>query len=215
MEAVSLVTIVLVLMDKSKISNFEFFFFGKKPLGFTFIELLLSISMVIIFSGLSLASYHQFKETKKLEAETKKLVETLELAKKKIISGDKANFDSLHPPYNYSGCNLTAYKVVFSLPNQYSIQAVVCGTGSVNCDILPSNCETINIRSYTSPENFTISLTPLREIAFNPFNKVSFFPLDNPPLTYLCITITNNIIGKTQFIKVDQSGIITIVSSCS
>ena len=57
--------------------------------SFTLIELLVVVSVMALFSGLFLAAYNDFAETKKLEGETKKFVEVLELAKKKTLAGDK------------------------------------------------------------------------------------------------------------------------------
>jgi len=82
-----------------------------KP-SFTLIELIIVIGIITLFSGFSLAMYNDFTETKKLEAETKKFVEVLELAKKKINSGDKP-----------TTCDtLLNYKVTYST-NAYQVFA--------------------------------------------------------------------------------------------
>jgi type II secretory pathway pseudopilin PulG len=180
--------------------------------SFTLIELLVVVSIIVLFSGLSLAAYNNFNETKKLEAETKKFIEVLELAKKKIASGDKANFESLDPVNDYSGCDLTAYKVVITPPNEYSLKATVCGNGSGDCDVTAGYCNDINIHSYSSSQNITFSSTG--DVVFHLFSKTSFIPTPIPPLTAVCITTTNTLTGNTQIIKVDQSGTITIVPSC-
>lgn len=56
--------------------------------SFTLIELLIVVTIILLLSGLSLAYYNQFNEQKKLEKETEKLVDVLELAKKKATSAD-------------------------------------------------------------------------------------------------------------------------------
>ncbi|HLC94552.1 MAG TPA: prepilin-type N-terminal cleavage/methylation domain-containing protein, partial [Patescibacteria group bacterium] len=56
--------------------------------GFTLIEVLIAAVIILVFSGISLAGYWQFNESKKLDEETKKFVETLMIAKQKAISGE-------------------------------------------------------------------------------------------------------------------------------
>ena len=56
--------------------------------SFTLIELLIVVSVIILFSGLSIAYYNNFTNEKKLEAGANKVYDTLELAKKKTSSGD-------------------------------------------------------------------------------------------------------------------------------
>lgn len=170
--------------------------------GFTLIELLIAVSVILIFSGLSLASFNQFNEAKKLEAETKKFIEVLELAKKKITSGDKSNLSE--GSNNYSGCDLTEYKVTITLPSEYSIKAKVCDNGEGGCDLTSGSCQDINIHSFRSSQDITLSSSG--DVVFQPFGKVS---------TEVCITITNTVTGKAKYVKVEQSGTISIVSSCS
>ena len=180
--------------------------------SFTLIELLITISLIIIFSGLSLASYHQFNETKKLEVETKKFVEVLELAKKKIQSGDKENFDTLNPPSKYSGCDLIAYKVTINPPTQYSLKAYICANGNTSCSLSNNVCIDANIYNYRSPLEITFS--PLTTVIFYPFSKSFFEPPPTPPSNFRCLTITNTNTGKSKLIKIDYSGVVNIVSSC-
>ena len=56
--------------------------------AFTLIELLIVVTIIGLFSGLSLAYYNNFGEQAKLKEETRKLVDVLELAKKKADAGD-------------------------------------------------------------------------------------------------------------------------------
>lgn len=63
--------------------------------GFTLIELLLVIFIMTLLIGISIASYNFFNEVKKLELDTRKFIEVLELARKKAISGDQGSCISL------------------------------------------------------------------------------------------------------------------------
>lgn len=80
--------------------------------GYTLFELLVVITIIILFTGISLAYYNSFNEQKRLETETKKFVETLELAKKKTISGDKP-CDAYNGAYSVEWQTAT-YKLISS-----------------------------------------------------------------------------------------------------
>lgn len=56
--------------------------------GFTLIELVISVSIILLFSGITLAFFNDFTEDKKLDAEADKLINTLELARSKAINSD-------------------------------------------------------------------------------------------------------------------------------
>lgn len=60
--------------------------------AFTLIELIVVIAIIGIFSGMGLAAYNNFTDTKNLETETQKLLDILELAKKKASAGDMDAF---------------------------------------------------------------------------------------------------------------------------
>jgi prepilin-type N-terminal cleavage/methylation domain-containing protein len=93
---------------------------GRNKYGFTFIELLVVIAIILMISGISLAYYNTFADDKKLDSETRRLIDVLELAKKKAAAGDDS-CDALIPPQN-----LTGYQVVIS-SNGYTLQQC-CGT---------------------------------------------------------------------------------------
>jgi len=56
--------------------------------SFTLIELLVVIGIIIIFASVSLPSYNNFTAKKRLEAQTEKVADVLELTKKKANSSD-------------------------------------------------------------------------------------------------------------------------------
>lgn len=59
--------------------------------SFTLIELVIVVSIMLVFIGSILAQYNTYTEQTKLKNEGKKLVDVLELAKKKASSGDMNN----------------------------------------------------------------------------------------------------------------------------
>ena len=72
--------------------------------GFTLIELLVVISISLISLGLSLPRYNDSASQLKLKNEGKKLVDVLELAKKKALSADLFDKNCA----NFSGYRVTS-----------------------------------------------------------------------------------------------------------
>lgn len=103
-------TIVLVLMVKNR-------------RAFTFIELLVSVSVIILFSSMVLAYYNQQTAYKRLDQDTDKLIDVLELAKKKAIAGDVGT---------RTDCNFYGYTVTFAVSNTAYTLWISCkdGTGT-------------------------------------------------------------------------------------
>lgn len=115
---------------------------NNKNFGYTLFEILVVVAIILLFSGLSLAYYNSFNEQKRLEGEAKKFVETLELAKKKTISGDK-------PCTDYSGNYRVSWTSVS--PYTYTLTSMGCSDQSV----------------YTLPSNF--SFLSAGNVTFEPF----------------------------------------------
>ncbi len=113
--------------------------------SFTLIESLVIVAIIIIFTGFSLAYYNNFTEEKKLETEVKKLVDVLELAKKKASAGDL-----------YTPCSdFRGYQVTV-ISSSYSLQ-FCCG----------DSCGTA-IQTYNFPTN--IISTTSKTVIFNPLS---------------------------------------------
>lgn len=165
--------------------------------GFTLIELIIVISVLTLFFGFSLAMYNDFNETKKLEAETKKLVEVLELAKKKIISGDKSALSD-----DYSSCDLIAYKVIITSDKEYKLSANVCKNNDTSCR-LQSDCTDVDVFNYKTSLQLIPSSLPPFPIVFKPFGLGADVGAD---VTETTVTIKNNNNSQCRQVTVKISG---------
>lgn len=105
----------------------------RKINGFTLIELLVVISISLVFVGSILIRYNTYSQQTKLKSEVKKLVDVLELAKKKAFSSDL---------FNQSCTNFNGYRVVLGT-NSYSLRF---GCNGVYTTI---------IKTYNFPTNIT------------------------------------------------------------
>lgn len=89
--------------------------------SFTLIEIIVVISISLIFLGLSLPRYNDYSSQLKLRNEAKKLIDVLELAKKKAITSDL---------FDKSCTNFTGYRATVAL-NNYSLKfccGLICST---------------------------------------------------------------------------------------
>ncbi len=171
-------TTVSDLMDKGKIYNFQFII---SNFSFTLIELLIVITILITFSGFSLAYYNQFTEEKKLETETERLVDVLELAKKKTSSGYIGN---------YTCSVFFGYRVAVS--NSYYELRLCCS----------SDCNTNQlIKNYTLPSNLSVT-SGTDNIQFNPLTT----KINSP--TNITITLKNTSLNKCRQITISPAGLI-------
>ncbi len=115
--------------------------------GFTLIELIVVISIILIFLGLSLPRYNDFSSQLKLRNEAKKLIDVLELAKKKALSSDLQD---------KTCTNFTGYRVTLST-NNYSL-IFCCNSGCstpTNVNAYAFNNTNITIFSGTGDYNFS------------------------------------------------------------
>lgn len=123
--------------------------------GFSFLELLIVMSIMILFSTLSVGGYTAFNESKKIDSGTNELISTIELAKKKSRAGDKSGI--VLAGVDQSACDLDGYKVTLLSASSYALQASMCANVSPSCTLGPG-CTDITIASFlTAP---SMSLTP-------------------------------------------------------
>lgn len=158
-------------------------------LGFTLIEIIISISIITLLSGMAIVQYDNLSEQKKLDYETKRFVDTLELAKVKAAAGDS------------SLCTGTA---IIPEVQGYSVSL------SASSFQLAPHC----IVGTPQPVNYQID--PKVEIIVTPVSPINFFS-NSSGATTSCVNVKIRTSSKCNYIKVEQSGLISnnaCVSGC-
>jgi len=107
-----------------------------KNKGFTLIEFLVIVFITLFFLGVSLPRYNDYNGQLKLKNEGKKLVDVLELAKKKALSGDL---------YDKNCTNFNGYKITIA-SGSYSL--------SFKCALVYTL-----VQSYSFPTNIIATTT--------------------------------------------------------
>jgi prepilin-type N-terminal cleavage/methylation domain-containing protein len=114
-----------------------------KNKGFTLIEFIVVVSIVLLFLGAALPNYNQFSSQVKLKSEAKKMIDVFELAKKKALSADLSDKSCT----NFTGYRTTVTAAAYSLN--------FCCAGSCS-DIQDYNLGTnITVTSGIGNYNFT------------------------------------------------------------
>lgn len=94
--------------------------------GFSLIELLVTVTIIITTTGLSLVGYNTFQERQGLRAAANQLADDLRLTKQKALSGGKPSSWCASP------LKLSAWRLTFgSSTTTYELKAV-CSNGSVS-----------------------------------------------------------------------------------
>ena len=156
---------------------------NKLNLSFTLIELLITVTIIFIFSGLSLAYYNNFTQEQQLKNEAKKFVDVLELAKKKALVGDYGDSNFL---YGYRVITSTSYYRLVRCQN-------------INCSPYQE------IKTFNIPSN--ISFLNTYYIHFLPLTaKVN----SNAPSFPVSIQIRMSSINKCITVETTQFGIINL-----
>lgn len=111
--------------------------------GFTFIELLVVITIIILFTGISLAYYNNFSSQNALKSEANKMIDVFEFAKKNSSSALSNNASPTPTPFCSSG--FTGYRIDVAA-NSYTL-SVCC---SASCPLVPA------IQTYNLPTNISV-----------------------------------------------------------
>lgn len=141
MERGLLAITAMVLMDKNN-------------RGFTFLELLIVIAIMVLFSTLSVGGYTALNENKKIDADTNQLLGALELAKKKARAGDKSSL--VQGGVDYSTCDLDAYKITINSSTTYSLVASMCANTGGTCPI-GVGCSDVSIVPYSVASSMSLA----------------------------------------------------------
>lgn len=151
--------------------------------SFTLIELLVVISIMIIFIGIGLPQYNTYTEQTKLKNEAKKLVDVLELAKKKSMSADLVG----------TCADFTGYRV----------------TTSANAYLLLFGCSSIytSVQNYNLSTNITITATGIGDFNFPTLMKNLKFGVA-PNIN--SVQLKNSAINKCVNISISDIGIVEL-----
>jgi prepilin-type N-terminal cleavage/methylation domain-containing protein len=159
--------------------------------GFTLIELLVVSVIILSFSGTILAQYNQQTQQLKLKNEAKKLIDVMELAKKKAITSDLIPTPNVTPPTFCT--DFTGYQFILKTNNSYSLN--YC------CN---SSCPTVlNTYSLDSKIVITNPVALPDSLVFTPLMKVF-------NTTFSSITLKNTVINKCLIISISPIGIIEL-----
>ena len=163
----------------------------KHAKAFTLIELIVVIGIIAFFAGMGTLSFSNFNQENKLKQEKERVVDELDLARKKALAPDQIN----------CAAGLEEAYAFISDANSYSVQE--CCRDAVNT---LSSCVTTT--SYVFPANISrIVGTP--QIIFYSVNKGSNG-------TSTPIRIKNTSIDKCLDVSVSTTGAITVsdISPC-
>ena len=155
--------------------------------GFTLIELLVVITIVLLITTIGIAYYNQNNQELSLRTEAKKLVDIIELAKKKAQSSDLITTPNPTPSY----CsNFTGYSVNLT-------------TSGYTLNYLCNNTTTVN--TYSFPTNISYTGNTY-DFIFPPLGR-------GTNITTNTITLINTIINKHIDITISNNGIIQITDT--
>ena len=142
--------------------------------GFTLIEIIITVAIIMLFSGLSIPRYNAYTQELKLRKESNRVKAVLDLAKKKAVASELYNqactdFDGYRIVVSAGffslnfGCN-DSYQTVQDYDLESNI-SVVTGTG--NIDFPPGGfginitINTIRLKNSQSNQCLDVSITPL------------------------------------------------------
>lgn len=158
--------------------------------SFTIIEILISLIIISIFSIFSLSSYRRFSEEKKLETTTDHIIATIELAKKKAMSGDTKDFKNCPLGNSFGYATVISYNI---------LKLLLC------CDQLCENNYLIS--KYLLPANIVVNST---EDILTKFMMVSGNVITN----YQSFRVYNEKIGRCYEVTISPIGVINKNENC-
>lgn len=162
--------------------------------GFTLIEILVVSVIILTFSGTILAQYNQQTQQLKLKNEAKKMIDVMELAKKKAVTSDLIPTPNVTPPTFCT--NFSGYQFILKTNSSYSLN--YC------CN---SSCPTV-LNTYNLDSKIVI-VSPIalpNSLVFTPLMKVF-------NRTFTSVTLKNIVINKCVNINILPIGVIELVET--
>jgi|GEM_PF-7024840 len=138
--------------------------------SFTFIELLITVVIILVTSGLSLAAYREYNENQRLDAAVRKTVDLIDLAHKKTLAGiDRCTVTTTANQLQISAnCNAGA-----SLTYNYDKGIILTSksTASVTFQLLTGNpmaAGSITVKNNVSKQCVDIEISATGSVQFGP-----------------------------------------------
>lgn len=155
--------------------------------SFTLIELLIVVSFILLFTGISITYYDRYTEQKKLENASKKMSEVLDLAHAKTITGDSSLCG-----YN----DKTSAKVNF-----FSVD-IISNNQDKMYKMMPNCLVGTPTPIYYPTESNIIFPTPTLSVAFTPITG-------NTRCNYIYVknTVLNG--GSCRYVKVTDTALVS------
>ncbi len=176
--------------------------------AFTLIEIIVVVSIISILTASGMAAYNRFSDEQKLTTETKKIVDEIDLLRKKALAGEKSAIqgecegDLLFQSLALDGTQVSDYRNCSDTGEVLTKRYNLAGDGmvsvvSVNVVRASGTVETISRLRFAPPYATMSAVTSLG-------TDTVFAPLDS-----LKITIKSNNINKCIQITVNPSGVIS------
>lgn len=155
----------------------------RSSLSFTLIEIIIILGIILISTGISLSFYNRFNHETDLENEVNKIVDLINLAKKKSMSYD----------ISLAGedCQFYGFQIFFASNNQYKFQ-LCC---SSNCS------ESIDLNSFKLKFNIILMNYP---------SAITFFPTSGKTDKDYSLIVKHNLINKCKQININKEGVVNI-----
>lgn len=176
--------------------------------AFTLIEIIVVVSIISILTASGMAAYNRFSDEQKLTTETKKIVDEIDLLRKKALAGEKSAIqgecegDLLFQSLALEGTQVSGYRNCSDTGEVLTKRYNLAGDGmvsvvSMNVVRASGTIETISRLRFAPPYATMSAVTSLG-------TDTVFAPLDS-----LKITIKSNNINKCIQITVNPSGVIS------
>ena len=173
-----------------------------KDNGFTLIELLVIVGIMAVTGSLGLFSYNTLSKEQTLSASTRKIIDVLNLTRKRAIAGDTSH-----------GCtgSLEYYKFIKQSASQYAV--IVKCTGSSETTVYTYTTVSNNAVEITSL-NLMPAGTSLTGIKFSGLNgeisgDANAGDMNVTGTEYINLTVKSNSLNKCVTVTINSLGVIS------
>lgn len=118
----------------------------KKKQGYTLIELLITVTIMALFFGISLANHSRFTEEKKVSTDTQKFMDLMTLARQKALASDTGTTCS----GEFLGYSLVVNPTSYELHARCQLDSPLIKATNFSSAIQSTTAQTINFDALTA-----------------------------------------------------------------